>query len=288
MGKKLEDVVLDIYHILENNQSAEGVDVDRICDEAGREVAEAIRNAVSPQRDRRNLRLSAVGKPDRKIYNQYHGVDAEPLRGPTLVKFLYGHVVEAMVLSLVELAGHEVTDKQKEVEVEGVTGHIDCRIDGVLVDVKSSSSYGFKKFRNNELHKDDAFGYIGQLKAYAYAEGDTEYAWLAMDKANGNLAVLKYDETDTTSAYYDDVNWDVSERVREIKKLVESNVVPSVCYEPVPDGKSGNMKLDTGCSYCDFKHTCWPDVQTYLYANGPRYLTKVVQEPRVMGLPSEF
>ena len=109
-----------------------------------------------------------------------------------------------------------------------------------------------------------------------------------MDKANGNLAVLKYDETDTTSSYYDDVNSDVSERVREIKKLVESDVVPSVCYSPVPDGKSGNMKLDTGCSYCDYKFTCWPDVQTYLYANGPRYLTKVVQEPRVMGLPSEF
>ena len=280
----------DIYNMLESRDIPEGVDVEEIAERAGRDMGKAILDALSPDRDRRGLRLSAVGKPDRKVYNSYHGVEGDPLRGPTLIKFLYGHIVEAMVLALVEAAGHEVTDQQKEVEVEGITGHIDCRIDGVLVDVKSASSFGYKKFRNNELHKDDAFGYIGQLKAYAHAEGDTEYAWLAMDKQNGNLCVLHYDETDKLSDYYDDVNYDISERVRHLKKLVGSDVLPSVCYEPVPDGKSGNMKLDTGCRYCDYKFHCWPDLQTYVYANGPRYFTSVVKEPRVqaLGLPEGF
>ena len=285
---QLDNLVGDIYRLLENRELPEGVDAEEICARVGRDMGAAILAAVSPERDRRGLRLSSVGKPDRKIYNSYHGVEGEQLRGDTLVKFLYGHIVEAMVLALAELSGHEVTDQQKEVEVEGVTGHIDCRIDGVLVDVKSASSYGFKKFKHNELHKDDAFGYIGQLKAYAHAEGDDEYAWLAFDKQNGHLCVLHYDETDEAADYYDAVNWDVAERVREIKKLVGSAVVPSVCYEPVPDGKSGNLKLDTGCSYCDYKFHCWPDVQTFLYANGPRYLTKVVKEPRVLEIPPEF
>ena len=33
-------------------------------------------------------------------------------------------------------------------EINGVKGHKDCRIDGTLVDIKSASSYGMKKFRN--------------------------------------------------------------------------------------------------------------------------------------------
>jgi hypothetical protein len=41
------------------------------------------------------------------------------------------------------------------------------------------------------------------------------------------------------------------------------------------------MKLDTGCSYCPHKFNCWPDLKTYYYSTGPRYLTKVVREPRV-------
>jgi hypothetical protein len=251
-------------------------------------VGEALLDAVAPERDSRNLRLSAIGKPDRQIYNSYNGVDREPFRGATLVKFLYGHICEAMVVALTEMAGHTVTDQQKEVEVEGVTGHIDGRVDGVLVDVKSCSSFGFKKFRNSELHKDDPFGYIGQLKAYAHAEGDTKYAWIAFDKQNGHLCVLEYDETDTETEYYDSVNWDVAERVREIKKLVGVSHPPPHCYEPVADGKSGNEKLDTGCAYCAFKEHCWPDMKVFLYASGPRYLTKVVKEPRVLEVPDAF
>jgi len=32
---------------------------------------------------------------------------------------------------------------------------------------------------------------------------------------------------------------------------------------------------------CDFKYTCWPDVRTFLYSGKPRFLTKVVREPKV-------
>jgi hypothetical protein len=42
-------------------------------------------------------------------------------------------------------------------------------IDGVTVDVKSASKYGFEKFLKHNLREDDPFGYISQLSSYVYA-----------------------------------------------------------------------------------------------------------------------
>jgi hypothetical protein len=289
--KQVDTLVSDIYKLMETKEIPDGVDLDAACEAFGRDMANVLREQLSPRADNRKLRLSAIGKPDRKIYNSYHGIVGEPLRGPTYIKFLYGHIVEGMLLALTRISGHTVTDEQKVCHVEGVRGHMDGRIDGVLMDVKSCSSFGFKKFQNNKLHEDDAFGYIAQIKSYAYSEGDTTYGWLAMDKQNGTLAWLQYDEENMTDGtpYKEAVDWDVAQRVRDLKKMVEGSI-PSKCYEDMPDGKSGNRKLAMGCSYCDFKYHCWEGLQTYYYANGPRYLTHVDKEPRVAGvkIPDEF
>lgn len=280
MRKQPELVVPDIYAMLEAHKAHDGVDVEAVIEQFGEECKDALRAAVSPVGDRSGLRLSAIGKPARKLWQSVYAVRGLAVDGPTYIKFLYGHLTEAMVIAMARLAGHEVTDQQKEVEVEGVKGHIDGRLDGVLFDVKSASSYGFKKFRYNKLHESDDFGYIDQIKAYACAEGDTKYGWLAMDKQNGTLAWLQYDESKLNAPYAQAVNWDAAERVRDIKKML-GGPLPSHCHKPVPDGKSGNEKLVSGCVYCDFREVCWPDAVAYSYSSGPRYLTKVVKEPRV-------
>ena len=282
-------VVKDVYHLLEDKKlDASDSNIHAVCREFGEECQRLLMEALcAPEQDRSRLRLSAIGKPDRMLWNAIHGVSGEPLKGPTYIKFLYGHLVEAMVLALVEAAGHSVTEQQKEVEVEGVKGHIDCYIDGRLIDVKSASNYGFKKFRNGTLHEDDPFGYVPQLRAYAHAEGQTKYGWLAMDKSTGHLAYLEYDE-ENPGDYKKAIDWDVPERVREVVKLVGQQEPPSVCYQDVPDGKSGNRKLDKGCTFCDFKHSCWPKLQRYEYSNGPKYLTHVEKEPRVVEVPDGF
>jgi hypothetical protein len=286
--KDINTLIRDIYSLMEDKVIPEEVDLDAECNAFGRAMADVLREQLQPYEGRGRLRLSAIGKPDRQIYNGYHGVSGEELRGATYLKFMYGHLIEGMLLALTRISGHSVTDEQKEVTIGGVKGHMDGRIDGVLMDVKSCSYYGFKKFRDNKLHLDDSFGYIAQLKAYAYAEGDTTYGWLAMDKQNGTLAWLQYDETDTTTGHYASTNYDVAERVEDIKKLVGSDLLPVQCYAEVPDGKSGNMKLAIGCSYCKYKHSCFPALRTYFYAGGPRYLTKVVREPKVLEVPDEF
>jgi hypothetical protein len=63
--------------------------------------------------------------------------------------------------------------------------------------------------------------------------------------------------------------------------------VPPKCYDDVPDGKSGNMCLPTGCVFCEHKFTCWSDsnnghgLRTFLYKNGKKHLTQVYRTPNV-------
>lgn len=286
--KTIDTLVSDIYTMLEDGQLAEGCDMETICEDFGREASALLKDSLSRYDATGKLRLSAIGKPDRKIFNAFAGIEGTPLKGPTYVKFLYGHLIEAMVLALAKLAGHSVSDQQKEVSVLGVKGHIDGRIDGQLMDVKSASDYGFKKFRKGTLHEDDAFGYIEQLKAYAHAEGDTQYSWVAVNKVTGEICVLSYDEKDTNSPYHDKINYNIEERVAEVKKLVGGTLVPTECYSPVPDGLSGNIKLQSGCGWCEFRKHCWPEAKAYRYANGTRYLVHVEREPKVSDVPEGF
>ena len=228
--------------------------------------------------------MSNIGKQDRQLWYSYNGYKGEELMPHTRIKFLYGHLIEEMVLALTKLSGHSVTDEQKKAEVDGIKGSMDCKIDGVLTDVKSSSPYGFKKFKDGSLINDDPFGYIDQIKGYAHSEGVTDVGWLVMDKTNGHLTYLKYDMADESQWYWSKLNFfSIAERIKNIKRVVKSETPPSRCYEPVADGKSGNMKLPVGCSYCAYKHECWGDkLRTFIYSNGPRYLTEVKFVPSVL------
>ena len=226
--------------------------------------------------------MSNIGREDRYLWNLYNDVEKlDDMQGNTYVKFLYGHLIEEMLLFLTRMAGHEVTDEQKRVEVNGITGSMDCKINGIVTDVKSVSTYGFRKFKDGTLAYDDPFGYVAQIKGYAYAEGDSKFGWLAMDKQNGHLTYLLYDANDTQAPIHDLISYDIKERIDHVKKLVEQPTPPDVCYEPTDDGKSGNRKLAVGCSYCSYKKECWPHVRAFAYSSGPRYLVEVHNEPKV-------
>ncbi len=47
----------------------------------------------------------------------------EELMPHTRIKFLYGHLIEEMILALTKLSGHDVTHEQKQVEVNGIKGY---------------------------------------------------------------------------------------------------------------------------------------------------------------------
>jgi len=280
-----DTLVEDIYHMIDTKEIPDGVDVEEAIETFGENVKSILRNNITESKfDRRKLRMSNIGKKDRQLWYSYNGYKGEELMPHTRIKFLYGHLIEEMVLALAKLSGHEITDTQKRAEVGGIKGSMDCKIDGIVTDVKSSSPYGFKKFKDGSLINDDPFGYVDQIKGYAHSEGETEMGWLVMDKTNGHLTYLKYDMADESMWYWTKLNFfSIVERIKSIKNIVKLSEPPKRCYEPIPDGKSGNMKLGVGCSYCSYKHECWgDDLRTFIYANGPRYLVKTVNVPQVI------
>ena len=284
--KNIHTLVTDIYNLMMSKRAPKEVDVEAEIEKFGEAMKDLMRKEfVNKGWDARKLRLSNIGRNDRFLWNHYQGIQKERIQPHTLVKFLYGNLIEEMLLFLTRLSGHSVTDEQKECEVEGIKGHMDCKIDGIVTDVKSASSYGFKKFKDGSLAFDDPFGYIDQIKAYAHSEGETEFGWLAMDKQNGYLTFLKYDLKDTQAPVYEVLKEDIVERVRHVKKMVKLEGIPELCFEPLPDGKSGNRRLAVGCSYCQFKASCYPRLRAFAYSTGPRFLIDLKNQPKVREIP---
>jgi len=276
--KQIETLVDDIMAMVDTGMTEIK---DHDIHELMAEIEFSVRRQLttSERQEHNTVRMSNVGKPDRQLWYEVNGADAEALTPQTRIKFLYGDIIEAVVVFLAKSAGHTVADQQKEVSINGIKGHIDCTIDGVLVDVKSTSPFAFKKFKDGTLPEDDAFGYIGQIGSYKYAGDYKRAAFLAMDKVAANMVVYEPDSIDL------DENADV--RVDHVKAMVASDVVPERCFDAKEDGKSGNMKLNVNCSYCKFKHTCWADandgkgLRTFFYSTGPRFLTDVQLLPKV-------
>jgi len=276
----IDTLVEDIEKVLtEHHEFSE----DRI-QELGQRIANSLKESLggSSEREEGTLRFSNIGMPcDRKLwYTVNTPKDAEPLPPEARLKFAYGHILEELLLFLAEEAGHEVTGRQDELEIEGVKGHRDAVIDGVLVDVKSASTYSFQKFKSNGLRSSDPFGYLPQINSYREASNEevdqSKAAFLVVDKTLGHICLDVY-EADGK---------DYTEVIREKKEIISGNTPPRG-FPPVPDGKSGNKMLGAECSYCEFKRKCWPELRTFLYSNGPRYLTKVVREPNVPEVDSE-
>jgi|JI10StandDraft_1071094.scaffolds.fasta_scaffold01587_34 hypothetical protein len=230
------------------------------------------------------LRFSSMGRPDRQVWFDAHPDPAltEKMSPKTLYKFLYGDILEQLLLFLAKEAGHEVTNHQEQVEVDGVKGHIDAIIDGTVVDVKSASPFGYKKFAEQRVTEEDPFGYVAQLAGYASVlTPGKPAAWLANDKVHGDICISPL--SDMVIKHYPP-----AERISHLKEVITSETPPELCYEPVPDGKSGNLKLGIGCSYCRHKYRCHPGLRTFLYSTGPRFLTKVVREPDVPEVAKEM
>ena len=289
MSKTIHTLVDDIYRLMETKEAEESVDVEAEIEKFGENMKALMRTEFGRKRttDRRTLRLSNIGRDDRVLWNVVNGTEKEEIKPATYIKFMYGHLIEEMLLFMTRMAGHEVSDEQRVCEVEGIKGHMDCKIDGLVVDVKSASAFGFKKFKDGTLAMDDAFGYVDQIKAYAHACGETEFGWLAMDKANGHLAVLKYDLEDTQAPIHEHIKGDIRERIKHVKEMVKGDEPTELCTETVPDGKSGNKKLGIKCSYCQYKKHCYPELRAFAYSYGPKFLSEVVNEPRVQEINLE-
>jgi len=277
--KSIETLTQDVENLFNGHDP----DPDKLAAFA-HQLAGVVGNRLRASGERRSnyLRLSNIGKPARQVYYDIQGYGPnsrgtpETLDASDKLKFLYGDIIEELFLYLAEEAGHSVTDRQKEVTVDGIKGHTDGRIDGVLVDVKSASKFSFAKFNDGSfLQGDDPFGYVLQLSGYGKDEGDAKgYLWV-IEKERAKQALVEVPLVDP------------SPKIGELKDALSRDVPPARCYEAVPVGKSGNKGLPVGCIFCSHKRHCWSDanrgrgLRVFSYSNGPTYLTEVFETPRV-------
>ena len=149
----------------------------------------------------------------------------------------------------------------------------------------------FDNFQKGLTKETDKFGYITQLLGYLHGSKDDPVvkdkdsaSFLVMDKQHGHLHL-------DTHVKNPEINFE--EAFEQRKAEVNSPDMPPRSFEPIPDGykhsktkefvPNGNMKLDTYCSYCEQKFNCHDNIRVFLFSNGPKFFTKILEgkEPKV-------
>lgn len=274
--KSIKTLIPDIHKVFEEPHEFAP---DRL-EKFGHMLAKTVAEKINKTDEKPSLRMSNLGTScDRQLWYKINTPHlAEKLPPETRVKFLFGDILEALLLFLAEEAGHTVEGAQDTVELNGVKGHRDAIIDGTLVDCKSASTYSFKKFKEHLTYSLDSFGYIDQLQAYLQASQDDpllknkdEAAFFVIDKTLGHMTV---DMHTKSSVDYNTV-------VEMKRDAINQKEPPERGYEDEDEGASGNKALGTACSYCPFKKQCWPGLRTFLYSKGPEFLSVVMKTPKV-------
>lgn len=278
---KLETLVRDIYNFIEDPTSELSEDNLQVFLE---NVGDHLRKAFGKfKTQEKTLRASNLGLPDRRLWYSVKAPNKGMLPAANAIQFLYGNILEELVLLLAREAGHEVTSEQKSIQVNGVKGHTDARIDGVVTDIKSASKYSFEKYRTGEFmlpdESLDPFGYKAQLGMYAAADGDKQAALLPINKENGELVVLLFDAQQDLP--------DVPSLIEHKRNVLERDTPPEEkCYPDEARGKSGNRVIAKLCTFCEFKDRCWADANdgkgliSHTYADGKVYFTRIIRDPR--------
>ena len=279
MAKSIDTLISDIHDLFLKKEGHEinEENLDSFTNNVKEGLRRALREAGARQGEvPKELRMSKLGTPNRKLWYEFNSTDTDRNLSPTtLIKFIYGNFLEELALLLAKEAGHLVEGEQGEVIIEGVKGHRDCKIDGITTDIKSASKFSFQKFADGSLHKNDPFGYIAQISSYVKADSGDTGAFFVINKETGELTLLKVHEMDMINPVT---------RIADIKEVLSKPAPPvTKCYDPEPEGKSGNMVLNKNCTFCEFKETCWKEdgLRKFRYSNGIKYFTKVVKEPLV-------
>lgn len=265
--KKKKDVVSDIYKYLEKYPKVSNKDANRLAKMIAAVVQEKLQQYRKP-----SLSMSSIGKPHRRLWMDIK-YPKKP-DGQSRLKFLYGDIIEQLVIWLLQQTGHKVTKTQAKVEVNGVTGSIDLLLDGELRDVKSCSSHSFKKFKEGTLPQNDPFGYCAQLAGYNHCFKSSRPGFIAVNKESGEIC-----------EYLPDPGWDLPNAdvvITKAKDVVNNKRMPDTpCAKPIPFGSSGNMSVPTCCKYCSHLKKCWPEARAFKYSTGTEYLTVVKKVPNV-------
>ncbi len=198
------------------------------------------------------LRMSSAGKCIRQLCYIYHKY---PQNGKTIdsrarLVFWAGDLTETTIISLAKLAGCVLTSVglnqlNLSMDISGVKieGHPDGMVlhngELCLLEVKSMSSFAFKRFENGDI--DDS--YIMQINLYMGQLGLKKCIFVAQNKDSGILG--------ETLIHFDDAVYSIG--LERLCSIIDSDKNK---LQPRPYRPDAKGFYDWRCAYCPYFNTC--------------------------------
>ena len=196
-----------------------------------------------------SYRPSMLGKHIVDLQCQKLGLDCKEDMSPWLInRFLFGDIGEAFMFMLLEANGLEFEDEQKQTEVDlaghRITGTLDLKINGEVVDIKTASQSSYYKFTKDYSYfkNNDAYGYCAQGAIYAKAENTTFGGWLVMNINNGEISAL--------DAHEMNIDYEINNVENKIKILDKTEDICDINREDVFVSEDG--AIDSQLRWCKY------------------------------------
>lgn len=263
--------------------------------EAVLDFADSCRDSVTTQLNKQRqykIRMSGLGRPLCQQLLEKKGVEQE-VQYNMLFRFLFGDLVEAIAVLVLEQAGIDIVEKQKAVNLNiggtNVSGTLDLIIrdefgQDKVWDVKSASEWAYKfKYTGyggyEKIKEDDPFGYIMQGHLYGEATGLPFGGWIVINKSSGEVTVVEAPDWQA-----DDRKEYMADAKERIKVLTDESLEFKVPFKDVfevykQDGqevRTGNKLLPRPCNMCGYKAHCWKDAVVH-----DKVTSKAKQPPQV-------
>jgi hypothetical protein len=262
--------------------------------EAVTDFANSCRDSVITQLNKQReykIRMSGLGRPICQQLLEKKGIEQE-IQYNMLFRFLFGDLVESIAVLVLEQAGVEIVDKQKQVSLNiggtEVSGTLDLILrdesgQDKVWDVKSASEWAFKfKYTGfggyDKIKEDDPFGYVMQGHLYGEATGLPFGGWIVVNKSSGEVAIVEAPEwqEDDRKEYLKDAE-------KRVKELTDESLEFKIPFKDIfetykQDGqevRTGNKLLPKPCTMCGFKAHCWKDAVLH-----DRITSKAKQPPQ--------
>ena len=259
-----------IYSLLELNESLP------IPESIILEFADAISQGLKRQiffekPEQKNLRVSSLGKCLRQQFYSIKGYEGEVINPRAKMTFLFGDIVEAVVVALAKASGVELIEQQKEVVIDGVKGHIDGLIktpEGIsLFECKSMSDASFKNLTSSGLGDD--FGYLTQVNMYMYALGLDRAYLVAVNKNTGHVEEVEIPRDE-------ELIEKTLNNISVLRSCLESDILPPRKYELIDEvvrnKETGRKILPFQCSYCAYRQHCYSNLIQEFKNNKPIWI----------------
>jgi hypothetical protein len=278
--KLLED------HLLSNAQKGLVEADEEIVQQALSDIAHAL-CGVYKKRKSHFPRASALGYGARRLWFMRNNPDVSEDLSEMTQTFLMGHVLEAVEIFLMKMAGYEIRNVQAhgiakfgEIDVPGSID-LEMKLDGEwkVVDIKTANNWAYgDKWKDAEtLLAKDTYGYIEQAAVYERIRGLEFAGWWVINKDN---YAKKFISAEPIRGDIDRAK----QRIEANLKLAHEKEMPEPChdieaetYHPknkntraecktvfnlveLEDGSflTGNYKTKTECARCPFNKTCFP------------------------------